>query len=246
MIKQPNSNRDVAWTCSVGPRLGKVELGRSALLLLFLCAIAVPSRAQSPSLAETADAYVKQFEASYHDVRSLRADFNQTYTLGGRTRIEAGQVSFARGGMMRWDYQRPMEKLFVSDGKHVSLYIPEEHQLTRSSMKASGDFRIPFELLLTRLNLRRVFAKVELADAALDHDPARHVLRAFPKKDFAEAYTDVLIELSPQFDMRRLVVNYPDHSRMDFRFDHIERNPALPSNLFRFTAPAGTEIIDQH
>jgi len=58
------------------------------------------------------------------------------------------------------DYQRPMEKLFVSDGKQVSLYIPEEHQLTRSSMKASGDFRIPFELLLTRLNLRRVFARV--------------------------------------------------------------------------------------
>jgi outer membrane lipoprotein carrier protein len=246
MTRQPNSNRGVAQTCSINPRLCNVESGRSALLLLFLCTIAVPSRAQSPSSAETADAYVKQFEASYHDIRSLRADFSQTYTLGGRTRIEAGQVSFARGGLMRWDYQRPMEKLFVSDGKQVSLYIPEEHQLTRSSMKASGDFRIPFELLLTRLNLHRVFAKVELADAALEHDPANHVLRAFPKKDFAEAYTDVLIELSPQFDMHRLVVNYPDHSRMDFRFDHIERNPVLPPTLFRFTAPAGTEIIDQH
>ena len=113
-------------------------------------------------------------------------------------------------------------------------------------MKSSEDFRVPFELLLTRLNLRRVFARVELADAALDHDPADHVLRAFPKKEFAEEYTDVLIELSPQFDMRRLVVNYPDHSRMDFRFDHIERNPPLPRSLFQFTPPAGTEIIDQH
>jgi outer membrane lipoprotein carrier protein len=199
-------------------------------------------RAQTPA---TASDFVQQFESSYHDVRSLRADFTQTYTLGGRTRIEAGNVAFARGGLMRWDYQRPNPKLFVSDGKQVSLYIPEEHQLTRAPLKSSEDFRVPFELLLTRLNLRRVFAKVELADGALEHDPGDHVLRAFPKKEYAEDYTDVLIELDAQFDMRRLVVSYPDHSRMDFRFDHIERNPSLPQSLFEFTAPLGTEIIDQ-
>ncbi len=221
--------------------------GRSCrwLTLALLCCLASPLRGQTPA-ATTADAYVQQFEASYHDVRSLRAEFTQTYTMGGRTRIEAGRVAFARGGLMRWDYQRPAEKLFLSDGKEVSLYIPEEHQLTRTPMKSSEDFRVPFELLLTRLNLRRVFARMEMADAALDHDPADHVLRAFPKKEFAEDYTDVLIELGPQFDMRRLVVNYPDHSRMDFRFDHIERNPPLPRSLFQFTPPAGTEIIDQH
>ena len=226
--------------------LGCASLASKWLTLALLCCFGGPLRAQAPART-TADAYVQQFEASYHDVRSLQAEFSQTYTLGGRPpRIEAGRVAFARGGLMRWDYQRPTEKLFISDGKEVSLYVPEEHQLTRTSMKSSEDFRVPFELLLTRLNLRRVFARVELADAALDHDPADHVLRAFPKKEFAQEYTDVLIELSPQFDMRRLVVNYPDHSRMDFRFDHIERNPPLPRSLFQFTPPAGTEIIDQH
>jgi outer membrane lipoprotein carrier protein len=233
----------------LGPRLSIFKNVRAALHLVIVtsvCWLALPSHAQTPVPAATADTYVTQFEASYRDVRSLRANFVQTYTLDGRTRIEGGQVSFARGGLMRWDYQRPMEKLFVSDGKQVSLYIPEEHQVTRSSMKSSADFRIPFELLLTRLNLRRVFARVELADAAIDHDPASHVLHAFPKKEFAEEYTDVLIELSPQFDMRRLVINYPDHSRMDFRFEHIERNPPLPRSLFQFTPPAGTDVIDQH
>jgi outer membrane lipoprotein carrier protein len=202
-------------------------------------------QAQTPAPA-TADAYVQQFESSYREVRSLRAEFTQTYTLGASMRIEAGRVSFARGGLMRWDYQRPTEKLFLSDGKHVSLYIPEEHQLTRTDMKSSEDFRVPFELLLTRLNLRRVFARVEMADAALDHDPADRVLRGFPKKEFADEYTDVLMELSPQFDVQRLAVNYADHSRMEFRFEHIERNPPLPHSLFQFTPPAGTEIIDQH
>jgi outer membrane lipoprotein carrier protein len=212
--------------------------------LALLCCLASALRAQTLA-PPNADAYVQQFESSYRDVQSLRAEFTQTYTLEGRTRIEAGLVAFARGGLMRWDYQRPTQKLFLSDGKHVSLYIPEEQQLTRTAMKSSEDFRVPFELLLTRLNLRRVFARVEMADAALDHDPADQVLRAFPKKEYAEDYTDVLIELGPQFDMRRLVVNYSDHSRMDFRFDHIERNPPLPRSLFQFTPPAGTEVIDQ-
>jgi outer membrane lipoprotein carrier protein len=213
--------------------------------LALLCCLGANLRAQTPAPATT-DSYVQQFESSYREVRSLRAEFTQTYTLGGRTRIESGSVAFARGGLMRWTYRRPTEKLFLSDGKQVSLYIPEEHQLTRTPMKASEDFRVPFELLLTRLNLRRVFARVEMADAALEHDPADHVLRAFPKKGYAEDYSNVLIELGPQFDIRGLVVNYPDHSRMDFRFDHIERNPPLPRSLFQFTPPAGTEIIDQH
>ena len=268
MPKRQNPEREsVARTCSVGPRLllsdklvpSNVRLlppdkgraadlpNRPALLVLtfVLLFFATWSRAQTP-VPTTADAYVQQFESSYRDIRGLRAEFTQTYTTGGKTRApEAGRVAFARGGLMRWDYVSPAEKLFLSDGKQVSLYIPEEHQLTRASAKSSEDFRVPFELLLTRLNLRRVLARVEMADAALDHDPADHVVRAFPKKEFEDEYTDVLIELSPQFDMRRLVVNYPDHSRMDFRFDHIERNPVLPRSLFQFTPPAGTDIIDQ-
>jgi outer membrane lipoprotein carrier protein len=200
-------------------------------------------RAQAPEPAN-ADNYVQQFESSYRDVRSLRAEFTQNYTQGGRTRIESGRVAFARGGLMRWDYRKPAEKLFISDGKDVSLYIPEEHQLTRADVKSSADFRVPFELLLTRLNLRRVFSRVELDDAARE-DAADHVLRAFPKKEFADEYAEALIELNPQFDMRRLVVTYPDHSRMEFRFDHIERNPTLPRSLFQFTPPAGTEVVNQ-
>ena len=217
---------------------------RSVGILVVFCLTGALWAQSAPS--QSADAYVQQFEASYREIRGLRADFTQTYVMGGRTRIETGRLALSRGGLMRWDYQRPTEKLFVSDGKQVLLYIPEERQLSRTSVKTSDDFRIPFELLLTRLNLRKVFSRVEMADAALDHDPGNRVLRGFPKKDFAEEYTDVLIELTPQFDIRRLVVNYPDHSRMDFRFDHIERNPHLPGSLFQFTPPAGTEVIQQN
>jgi len=219
--------------------------GALALLLVMITSGARVAHAQTaPGSRETIDAYVQRFEASYRDVRSLRADFTQTYSGSGRPRIESGVVWFARGGLMRWDYQRPSAKLFLCDGRHVWLYIPEEKQLTRAPVKSSEDIRVPFRLLLTRLDLRRVFARFEFVDDATQ-DAASRVLRGFPKKEFAEDYSDVLMGLDGQFDMRRLVVDLPDHTRMEFRFNHIDRNPPLDKYLFRFTPPPGTEIIDE-
>jgi outer membrane lipoprotein carrier protein len=196
----------------------------------------------SPELLEE---YVRQFESSYHAVRTIRADFTQTYLSGGRTRIESGIVYFARGGLMRWDYQRPQPKLFLSDGKTLMLYIPEEKQLTRSPLKASDDIRVPFRLLLSRLELRRVFSRLEFAPDALEHQPADRVLRAYPKKSFQEDYQQVLMVISPQFDIRRLLVILPDQTTMEFSFDRIGRNVPLGRSLFRFMPPPGIEVIDQ-
>jgi outer membrane lipoprotein carrier protein len=188
---------------------------------------------------------VHQFESSYHAVRTIRANFTQTYVSEGKTRIESGVVYFARGGLMRWDYEQPQSKLFLSDGKTLLLYIPEEKQLTRSSLKASDDLRVPFRLLLSRLELRRVFSRLELTPGAIEHQPADRVLRGYPKKAFQEDYQQVLMVISPQFDIRRLLVTLPDRSTMEFDFDHIERDVPLGRPLFRFTPPPGTEVIDQ-
>ncbi len=189
--------------------------------------------------------YIHAFEASYHEVNTLRADFTQTYTSGPRVRVESGTVSLARGGRMRWDYREPEAKLFVSDGKEMSLYIPAEKQLSRSAVKATEDFRTPLGVLLSRLNLNRVFSKVEFADGALPAEVGNRVLRGYPKKGFEEEYREVLIELSPKMDIRRLVVTYVDNSTMDFTFNNVQRNVPLQASIFRFIPPPGTEIIPQ-
>ena len=215
-----------------------------AVLCLALAGVTIgPAPAADPATALAQ--YVRALESSYRGVQTLRAEFTQTHTWGGRSRVEAGTVYFARGGAMRWDYREPKSKLFLASGKHLILYVPEERQLTRSAVKSSEDVRVPFRLLLSRLSLRKVFSRIEFADAALAAQPGNRILRAFPKGGQDEAYTEVLLEVTPTFDIRRLVVFYPDRSRMEFTFDHIERNVALSPTLFRFTAPPGTEVIDQ-
>jgi outer membrane lipoprotein carrier protein len=212
----------------------------------MLLLLGVAARAAETGGAESIDEYVHQFESSYQAVHSIHAGFTQTYVSGGRTRVESGVVYFARGGSMRWDYQRPQRKLFLSNGKTLTLYIPEEKQLTRSPLKESDDIRVPFRLLLSRLNLSRVFSRIEFAPDALEHQPADRVLRAYPKKGLEGEYHEVLMVVSPQFDIRRLDVILPDQSTMDFSFDHIVRNTPVSPSLFRFTPPPGTEVIDQH
>src|SRR6516165_2103775 len=81
-----------------------------SLALIFSVAQSVPAE-QAPSL----DDYVRQFESSYHAVRTLRASFTQEYSAWNHTRVESGEMYLERGRKMRWEYRKPEEKLFLSD-----------------------------------------------------------------------------------------------------------------------------------
>jgi len=189
--------------------------------------------------------FIKRVQESYHGVRAIRADFTQTYDYGGRSRVESGTVVFARGGLMRWDYREPEKKIFLTNKKEVLLYLPEENQLNRSSVKESEDYRIPFRLLLSRLDMHKVFNKFEDANNAFKHPPEDRVILAYPKHAKKIGYKHVVIEFDPQMDIRRLVIVYSDNSVMKFRFSHIDRNPRLSASLFEFIPPPGTQVINQ-
>jgi len=219
-------------------------LGGTALVGVLL-AMLLAECVHPAEAAASLEQYVRMLESSFRGVRTLRAEFTQSFAWGGRTRLEAGTVYFARGGLMRWDYREPKPKLFLASGKHLILYVPEEKQLTRTPVKSSEDFRVPFQLLLSRLNLRKVFAKIEFADDALKAQPGNRVLRAFPKRGTEEGYSEVLMEVTGAFDIRRLVVLYPDRSQMEFTFQRIERDAPISPTLFSFVPPPGTEIIEQ-
>ena len=223
------------------------------VLFSFLAPAAFLARSsnRAPATDETSGAalslnqIVDGIDARYRGLRTLRAEFTQTYTWSGAPRVESGSASFARGGLMRWTYTDPKDKLVISDGKTLWLYIPEDKQVTRSSVKSNEDPRVPFPFLLERFDLHKVFSKIQFDDQALKAEPSDRVLRGSPRRGLREEYSEVLMEVTPQFDIRRLVVFYPDHSVMEFKFDHLERNAALSPGLFRFTPPQGSEVIDE-
>ena len=201
--------------------------------------------ASAPAARLPLDQFITKVQSSYHDVKAIRADFTQTYDAGGGTRVESGTVVFARGGRMRWDYREPEKKVFLSNKKEVLLYLPEEGQLNRSSVKQSEDFRVPFRLLLSRFDLKKVFNKFEDANNQFQHPPEDRVIIAYPKHGEKVGYKHVVMEFDPQMNIRRLLIAYTNGTVMKFRFSDIDRNPSVASALFDLTPPPGTQIVNQ-
>jgi outer membrane lipoprotein carrier protein len=215
----------------------------------LLIAVCVLWAAQAPVISappavQPLNQFINSVEKSYHDVRAIRAHFTQTYDSGGGSRVESGTVVFARGGRMRWDYREPEKKVFLSNKKEVLLYLPEEKQLNRSSVKQSEDYRVPFRLLLSRLDLRKVFARFEDAGSEFRHPAEDRVIIAYPKHAEKLGYKHVVMEFDPQMDIRRLVIVYSNSNVMRFSFSHIDRNPRFSASLFELTPPPGTQIIN--
>lgn len=225
-------------------RAGRGRAFTPAMLAAVL-ALTMTRGARASADAPAVKEFVRQLESSYKGVNTLKADFTQIYQWGERTRQESGTVYFAHGGRMRWDYDSPEKKLFVSNGKDVLLYVPEEKQMTRTTVKASEDVRVPFRLLLSRVDLGKVFEHIEFADDALQAQPGDRVLRAIPKHGDESGIHQVLLEVTPDFDIRTLVVFYVDHGKMTFRFQEVKRNARVTPALFQFQPPPGTQIIEQ-
>ena len=113
----------------------------------------------------TTEELVRGIEATYENVESLRADFVQTTrsTALGEGQKQRGRMEIKRPSKMRWDFQRPDPKLFVTNGKRMWIYSPKEKQAILyedQTLPGTG-----FESLLTDLQqLDELFTVREVED----------------------------------------------------------------------------------
>ena len=73
------------------------------------------------------DGLLKSVESRYNRAKTLQVVFHEEYTPQGKPRrSESGTLMLRKPRLMRWDYDQPKGKLFVSDGKYLWLYTPSE------------------------------------------------------------------------------------------------------------------------
>lgn len=191
-----------------------------------------------------ARALAKLVESRYRNVQTLRATFLERYVEGGAVRIESGVVYFRRPGKMRWEYESPEPKLFVSDGRTVWFYVPADRTVLRTPVKESADWRMPFALLTREAKLSRICAEIEVADPAEAPDAGRAALRCTPK-DNAQDIREIVIEIDARNgDIGRVLVREAGGVEIDFRFANWKRDVPAAESQFRFTAPVGVAIVD--
>jgi outer membrane lipoprotein carrier protein len=178
----------------------------------------------------------------YNHLKTLKAQFQENYNGAGLARNESGELWLQKPGKMRWQYEQPTVKLFVVDGKNAFFYVPSERQARRMPAKKLDDFRSPIRYLLGRTKLQQEFTKLAISSEA-PKQPGDIVLEGVPK-GMEDRVQRVLLEITPSDQIGRIYIEELDGSTTEFIFHDLEENVAVKSDLFRFTPPAGVEIVE--
>jgi len=182
---------------------------------------------------------LKAVEARYNAARTLQVLFREDYTLPGKPRrTESGTLLLRKPGRMRWEYSQPQGKLFLSDGKFLWLWVPEDNRAEKMKLKEADDMRAPLAFLLGKLNFEKEFRNIQGSP-----DAAGTRIVAEPKTDNLP-YSRVEFVVSPDNLIKKVKVTGFDRSVLDYAFDREQMNPDLASKLFEFKPPAGAQVVE--
>jgi outer membrane lipoprotein carrier protein len=215
---------------------------KSPACLLLAFTICGYSRAQDVrSLAAAVDDH-------YDHLRTLQTDFTEIYTGSGMESTESGTLWLAKGGMkkpgkMRWEYRSPKDKLFVSDGRDAWFYVPADHQARKSDARKLEDIRSPLAFLLGKTKLEKELQGLSLAPDVTPLTPGGVTLRGVPKA-LADRISDIVLEVTPEHKIVRIIINDVDGSSTEYRFTDEKENEPIPDSRFQFKPPPGTETIE--
>ncbi|HJW26549.1 MAG TPA: outer membrane lipoprotein chaperone LolA, partial [Rhodocyclaceae bacterium] len=171
--------------------------------------------------------------------RTLRADFSQTVVgkAGRKPQQSSGTLAISRPGKLRWEIQKPYPQLMVGDGDKFWIYDPELKQVTVRKMgQAIGS--TPAALLSGSTDLEKNFALKEGGEVE-----GLNWVEALPKSSDSGFEKVRLGFAGNELKAMELLDNFGQTTQV--RFSRIERNPALPATLFKFTPPAGADVVGE-
>ena len=189
------------------------------------------------SITASADA-VDTLKEFVRDVKTGHAAFTQTVTSpdGAKKKTSTGNFDFSRPNRFRFTYTKPFEQVIVGDGQKVWIYDADLNQVSsRKFSQALGS--TPAALL---------------AGAALDKD---FELSALPAKDgldwalaLPKAKEGAFQSMRVGFRGKELAaVEIIDSfgQRSLLQFSQMLANTTVAPDTFKFSAPAGADVIEQ-
>lgn len=172
------------------------------------------------------------------DAKSGKAAFTQTVTSpdGARKKVSSGSFEFLRPNRFRFSYAKPFEQLIVADGNKVWIYDTDLNQAssrkiaqvlgsTPAALLAGGSLEKDFELSAqpAKDGLEWALALPKQKDGTI-----QQLRVGFKGKDLTA------IEIVDAFGQRSMLW-----------FSGFSANVSLTPESFRFTPPAGADVIEQ-
>jgi len=179
--------------------------------------------------------------------KTVRADFAQIVVAknGKRPQQSSGVMMFSRPGKFRWQIERPYSQLLVGDGEKVWIYDPDLRQVTVKK----------FDVALGSTPVALLVGDGDGKNGGKSALEKNFTLREAGEREGLEWLE--AIPKSPDSGFERLQMGFAgnDLKAMELFdnfgqtttlfFAHLERNPQLAPALFRFTPPAGVDVIGE-
>ena len=210
---------------------------RVAALVVLVVSVGVGGAAEDrpKALTEALD----KLQERYESTRTLTADFKQSVESPTLARpLEShGTVAFEKPNRMRWEYAKPDEQVIVGDGETLWVYQPEEKQVIKAPLGEAFQATTPVTFLAGLGRLDRDF------EATLDAEEAeRWRLRLVPRRD-AGIGTLGLTVRKKDASIEEARITDPIGTTTRIAFSNERRNVTLDAERFRFTPPAGVDVI---
>lgn len=224
----------------------------SSLLLAAALGLAIPlagheggAQAQTaqPAPAAQTTAMVQKVQAFYDKTTSFQSPFTQEYFVKSHNlrKESKGDVTFAKPGKMDWQYANPAGNRVVSDGSVLKVYEAANKQMFEQNVDKS-QYPAALSFLVGGGKLDTIF-DFQMYPGATMNFPGGDVLVGTPKQA-TPAYTKVLFYVDTgSAQVRRVLIVDGQGNRNRFDFESPKVNVPVADDRFKFTPPAGTQII---
>ena len=213
-----------------------MTLASAAIALLLFPGIGPQPSPPSPAALAAA------IQKKYDTIRDFSARFTQVYEGGTLRRrvVDRGTLQVKKPGRIRWGYETPEEKLFVSDGRQFYSYIPADKKGYVRAVPAGDEAGTALLFLAGRGRLTRDFT-VAAADASYGGQEVWAV-KLVPRRAERDYDWLVLVVDRSSFRIRQLVAGDPQGGRSTFTLTDFKENPGLSDKIFAFQFPRGVDV----
>lgn len=211
---------------------------------LGLVVLALGCAAQSDAAASAGD-IVARVEATCAKTQDLSAQFRQTATNRtlGNTQEAKGLFLAKRPGKMRWEYQEPERRFFVTDGTTLWAYSPAEKQVIVQDVESASASRLPLSFLAGNCALGKEFTVTTVEHAGTRASSGTQVLDLKPKTPQA-GLARMLLEVSTKTYTVDAVTLFDAYGNTTaIALSDLKLNTGLGDPQFTFVPPPGVTVI---
>jgi len=195
--------------------------------------------------ATPADEVAERVQAACLRTQDLSARFQQAATNRalGQVQEASGLFLAKRPGMMRWAYEKPEVRLFVTDGKTLWAYSPAEKQVVVQDVADAMASRLPLSFLAGNCNLATDFDIALVEHAGTRRSPTTRILDLKPKRPEAGIVRMLLEVTTKGYTVEKTTLFDAYGNTTAITLTHLKLNTGLDDAQFRFTPPPGVNVV---